>query len=71
MTYIVEIELDPKTGEMILPLPTKLVDAVGWNVGDQLIWEETTILEDDGEYEGFSIKRQSELCTEVSDEKAN
>jgi hypothetical protein len=60
MTYIVEIELDPKTGEMILPLPTKLVDAVGWNVGDQLIWEETTILEDDGEYEGFSIKRQSD-----------
>jgi len=60
MIYIVEIELDPKTGEMILPLPTRLVDAVGWNVGDQLIWEQTTILEDDGEYEGFSIRRQSD-----------
>jgi hypothetical protein len=60
MTYTVKIELDPKTGEMILPFPKELIDAVGWNVGDQLIWEETTILEDDGEYEGFSIRRQSD-----------
>jgi hypothetical protein len=45
---------------MILPLPKELVDAMGWNVGDRLIWEETTILEDDGEYEGFSIWRQSD-----------
>jgi hypothetical protein len=60
MIYTVEIELDSNTGEMILPLPKELVDAMGWNVGDQLIWEETTILEDDGEYEGFSIRRQSD-----------
>jgi len=33
-------------------------------VGDKLIWEETTFLEDDGEYEGFSIWR-------VSDEENN
>ena len=59
-TYTVEIELDPKTGEMILPFPQELIDEMGWNVGDQLIWEETTILEDDGEYEGFSIRRQSD-----------
>ena len=60
MIYTVEIELDSNTGEMILPLPKELVDAVGWDVGDQLIWEETTILEDDGEYEGFSIRRQGD-----------
>ena len=60
MIYTVEIELDQKTGEMILPLPTKLVDAMGWNVGDQLIWEETTFLEDSGEYHGFAIWRQSD-----------
>ena len=60
MIYTVEIELDKKTGEMILPFPKVLVDAVGWDVGDQLIWEETTILEDDGEYEGFAIRRQSD-----------
>ena len=60
MTYIVEIELDQKTGEMILPFPKELIDAVGWNVGDQLIWEQTTFLEDDGEYEGFAIWRVSD-----------
>jgi hypothetical protein len=60
MVYTVKIERDPKTGEMILPLPTKLVDAMGWNVGDQLNWEETTFLEDDGEYRGFAIWRQSD-----------
>jgi hypothetical protein len=60
MKIEVEIELDPKTGYMILPFPQELVDAMGWNVGDQLIWEETTILEDDGEYEGFLIRRQSD-----------
>jgi hypothetical protein len=60
MIYTVEIELDKKTGEMILPLPTKLVDAVGWNVGDLLVWEQTTFLEDDSEYEGFVIWRPSD-----------
>jgi hypothetical protein len=60
MIYIVEVERDPKNGEIILPLPTKLVNAMRWNVGDQLIWEETTFLEDDGEYEGFAIRRQSD-----------
>jgi hypothetical protein len=60
MKIEVEIELDPKTGYMILPFPQELVDAMGWNVGDQLIWEETTILEDDGEYEGFLIRKKSD-----------
>jgi hypothetical protein len=55
-----EIELDSKNGEMILPFPKELIDALGWRVGDQLIWEETTFLEDDGEYKGFSIRRQSD-----------
>jgi hypothetical protein len=60
MIYIVEVERDPKTGEMILPLPKELVDGMGWSVGDHLSWEETTFLEDDGEYRGFAIWRQSD-----------
>jgi hypothetical protein len=59
MIYIVEVKRDPKTGEMILPFPQELIDQMGWNVGDQLIWEQTTFLEDDGEYEGFAIWRPS------------
>ena len=60
MIYIVEVERDPKTGEMILPLPTKLVDAVGWSVGDQLSWGETLIIEKGGKYEGLSIRKVSD-----------
>jgi hypothetical protein len=59
MTYTVKIKFDPKTGEMILPFPKELVDAMGWNVGDQLILDQATFLEDDGEYEGFAIWRPS------------
>jgi len=60
MIYTVKIELDSNTGELILPLPKELVDGMGWSVGDHLSWEETTFLEDDGEYEGFAIRRQGE-----------
>jgi hypothetical protein len=62
MIYIVEVKRDQKTGEIILPLPTKLVDAMKWSVGDQLSWGETLILEKGGRYEGLSIRR-------VGDEK--
>ena len=60
MIYTVEIELDPKTGEMILPFPQELIDAMGWNVGDQLSWGETLIIEKGGKYEGLSIRRVSD-----------
>ena len=50
-TYTVQIELDSKTGEMILPIPQELIDQMGWNVGDLLIWEE------DGEFTGFTLRR--------------
>ena len=29
-------------------------------VSDDLLWEETTILEDDGEYAGFTIRKVSD-----------
>jgi hypothetical protein len=60
MIYKVEIELDSKTGELVLPFPQGLVDAMGWTAGDKLIWEETAVLEDDKEYKGFAIWRQSD-----------
>ena len=57
-TYTVEIELDPTTGEMIVPFPQELIDEMGWNVGDQLIWEETLICEDHGEFTGFTLRKK-------------
>ena len=59
-TYTVKIELDPKTGEMILPFPQELIDEIGWNVGDQLIWEETSIWEEDGEFTGVTLRKKDD-----------
>jgi len=46
--YTVIVEQDPDTGELILPIPDKLLAEMGWNEGDELIWEETLVCEDDG-----------------------
>lgn len=57
---IVEIELDSKTGEMILPFPQELIDQMGWNVEDELIWEEITICKDHGEFPGFTLRKKDD-----------
>lgn len=34
----ITVEEDPKTGELILPLPKELLDLQGWQEGDELEW---------------------------------
>jgi hypothetical protein len=41
--YVVEIEQDPKTGDLILPIPTDLLNQMGWSEGTDLWW----VVEDD------------------------
>lgn len=36
----VTVEEDPETGDLILPIPTELLNQVGWDFGDTLLWEE-------------------------------
>jgi antitoxin component of MazEF toxin-antitoxin module len=38
MTYQVNLEEDPETGELILPLPEGLLEEMGWEEGDDLKW---------------------------------
>ena len=40
MSYIVTIEKDPETGDLILPLPDKLLKEAGWKTGDTLDWKD-------------------------------
>jgi hypothetical protein len=40
MVWQVTIEEDPETKELILPLPTDLLNQMGWDIGDDLVWEE-------------------------------
>ena len=38
-TWIVELEEDPVTGDIVMPLPAEATESNGWQVGDELTWE--------------------------------
>ena len=38
--HIVTLEKDPKTGDLILPFPTGLLEEMGWEIGDTLNFED-------------------------------
>ena len=39
-TYTVKVEGDPDTGDLVLPFPTELLAQMGWDLGDNLVWED-------------------------------
>ena len=39
-TYDVKVEEDPDTGDLVLPLPTELLNQMGWDIGDDLVWND-------------------------------
>lgn len=38
-TWIIQLEEDPETGDLIVPLPAELIAAQGWTIGDTLAWD--------------------------------
>ena len=36
--WVVELEEDPETGDLVMPLPPALLEDLGWKVGDTLLW---------------------------------
>ena len=40
MAYTVRLEEDPNTGDLLLPFPPEMLESLGWDEGDTLIWEE-------------------------------
>jgi len=38
--WIVELEEDPETGDLVMPLPIELLEEMGWRIGDTLTWTE-------------------------------
>ena len=54
MDMIAEIELE-ENGDYVLSFPEGLIEQMGWEIGDTLIWEETTVCEDHGEFPGFTV----------------
>ena len=48
--YTVKVEEDPDTGDLVLPFPPELLAQMGWDIGDDLLWED--------HFDGaFSIKK--------------
>ena len=56
--YTVRVDQDSVTGELILPIPDKLLTEMGWDLGDELVWEETLMCEDTGEYPGYTLRKK-------------
>lgn len=36
--WVVELEEDPETGDLMMPLPPAMLQDLGWKVGDVLTW---------------------------------
>jgi hypothetical protein len=41
-SWVVTIEEDPETGELLLPFPDEVLAEAGWKEGDTLYWENLT-----------------------------
>jgi hypothetical protein len=37
--WIISLEEDPETGDLVMPLPEELLKSQGWNIGDTLVWD--------------------------------
>ena len=58
--YVVKVQ-EAESGELFVELPQKLIDQLGWEVGDEVEWEESEICEDWGEHKGFTLSNKSKL----------
>jgi hypothetical protein len=38
-TWTVELEKDPKTGELLLSIPSEILSQLGWSEGTDICWE--------------------------------
>ena len=52
--------LEDAEGNAFIEIPAELLTHLGWNEGDDLVWEGTEVCEDDGEFKGAVIYKKSE-----------
>jgi hypothetical protein len=59
--WVVKVEhldaTDPDSGggELCIRFPDELAEQLGWEIGDEIKWEDTEICEDWGEHKGFTL----------------
>ena len=54
--YRVEVQ-EHEEGYVFIELPPELLEQLGWEVGDDLVWEETELCDDNGEVQGLVLSR--------------
>jgi len=54
--YRVEVQ-EADDGSVFMELPPELLEKLGWEVGHELLWEETELCDDDGEAQGLVLSR--------------
>lgn len=59
-TWTTKVEQDPETGELIITFPDELLEQVGWQIGDNILWEETMVCEETGEFNGAVLRKADE-----------
>ena len=45
-------------GEFYIDLPDELMKSLDWKIGDELVWEETDVLGDEGDYSAAYVCRK-------------
>jgi len=40
MTWTITVEEDKETGDLVIPFPDDLLEAVGWKPGDKIYWND-------------------------------
>jgi hypothetical protein len=64
LAHTVKVEEDPNTGDLVLPLPTELLNQMGWDIGDDLVWSDNF----DGSY---SLSKKVDKSTKKAYNKDN
>ena len=57
-----------EAGELCIRLPDELMEQLGWEVGDEVEWEETEIGEVWGEHQGFTLSNLTRNPKKEDDE---
>ena len=64
--YVTKVQETP-SGELFVELPQKLIDQLGWEVGDDVEWDEVEICEDWGEHKGITLSNKSKLFRDADE----
>jgi hypothetical protein len=64
--YVAKVQ-ESSSGELFIELPQKLMDQLGWEVGDDVEWQDTEICEDWGEHAGLTLSNKSKLFRDADE----